>query len=40
MNEDRFEGVKGLKIFTRAWHPSGKPRGVVVICPRLQLPQR
>jgi len=34
MNEASFEGVGGLKIFTRSWHPStGKPRAVVVIVP-------
>ncbi len=32
MNEERFDGVKGLSIFFRSWHPSGKPRGVVAIC--------
>jgi acylglycerol lipase len=31
MNEGRFEGVGGLKIFTRSWRPEGKPRAVVVI---------
>ncbi|HEY8560296.1 MAG TPA: lysophospholipase [Pyrinomonadaceae bacterium] len=31
MNESFFEGVGGLKIFTRAWQPDGAPRGVVVI---------
>jgi acylglycerol lipase len=31
MKESTFEGVGGLKIFTRSWHPEGKPRGVVVI---------
>src|SRR5260221_4816021 len=32
MNEERFEGVGGLKIFARSWRPEGKkPRGVVVI---------
>jgi alpha-beta hydrolase superfamily lysophospholipase len=31
MTEGNFEGVGGLKIFTRAWRPSGKPRAVVVI---------
>ena len=31
MNESAFEGVGGLKIFTRSWEPEGKPRGVVVI---------
>lgn len=32
MNEERFDGTKGLKIFFRSWRPSGKPRAVVVIC--------
>ena len=31
MNEGRFEGVGGLRIFTRSWRPQGKPRAVVVI---------
>jgi alpha-beta hydrolase superfamily lysophospholipase len=31
MNEGRFEGVGGLRIFTRSWRPAGKPRGVVVV---------
>jgi alpha-beta hydrolase superfamily lysophospholipase len=31
MTEGSFEGVGGLKIFTRAWRPAGKPRGVVVL---------
>lgn len=31
MNESSFEGVGGLKIFTRSWQPEGAPRGVVVI---------
>jgi acylglycerol lipase len=31
MNEGRFEGVGGLRIFTRSWRPQKKPRGVVVI---------
>lgn len=31
MNESYFEGVGGLKIFTRNWQPEGAPRGVVVI---------
>lgn len=29
--EDSFNGVGGVSIFTRSWHPPGKPRGVVVI---------
>ena len=33
MNEAHFDGTGGLKIFTRSWHPAGKPRGVVVIVP-------
>jgi acylglycerol lipase len=34
MNEASFEGVGGLKIFTRSWHPSTeKPRAVVVVVP-------
>lgn len=34
MNEGSFEGVGGLKIFTRTWHPSTeKPQAVVVIVP-------
>jgi alpha-beta hydrolase superfamily lysophospholipase len=32
MNEERFDGVKGLGIFFRSWRPSGKPRAVVAIC--------
>jgi acylglycerol lipase len=31
MNESSFEGVGGLKIFTRNWQPEGAARGVVVI---------
>jgi acylglycerol lipase len=31
MSEGTFEGVGGLKLFTRAWRPAGKARGVVVI---------
>jgi len=31
MNESTFEGVGGLKIFTRSWQPDGAPRAVVVI---------
>lgn len=31
MKESSFEGVGGLKIFTRSWKPSVSPRGVVVI---------
>jgi acylglycerol lipase len=31
VNESSFEGVSGYKIFTRSWHPAGKPRAVVVL---------
>lgn len=31
MNESSFEGVDGVRIFTREWQPAGEPRGVVVI---------
>lgn len=31
MMESVFEGVGGLKIFTRSWQAQGSPRGVVVI---------
>ena len=31
MTEGSFEGVEGVKIFTREWQPAGEPRGVVVI---------
>lgn len=31
MDEGSFEGVGGFKIFTRAWHPEGQARAVVVI---------
>lgn len=31
--EGRFEGCGGLKIFYRSWHPTGKPRGLLVIVP-------
>src|SRR5262249_3002854 len=33
MSEERIEGVGGLRIFARSWHPQGKARGVVVIVP-------
>jgi alpha-beta hydrolase superfamily lysophospholipase len=33
MKESTFEGVGGVKIFTRSWQPEGKTRGVVVIVP-------
>ncbi|MBD2614481.1 MAG: lysophospholipase [Nostoc sp. ZfuVER08] len=31
MNESSFEGVGGLNIFTRSWHPERNSRGVLVI---------
>ena len=31
MNQGNFEGVEGVKLFTREWQPAGKARGVVVI---------
>jgi alpha-beta hydrolase superfamily lysophospholipase len=31
MTEGSFEGVEGVKIFTREWQPAREPRGVVVI---------
>jgi acylglycerol lipase len=31
MTEGSFTGIDGIKIFTREWHPAGKPQGVVVI---------
>jgi len=31
MIEGSFEGVDGVKIFTREWQPADEPRGVVVI---------
>jgi alpha-beta hydrolase superfamily lysophospholipase len=31
MTEGSFEGVEGVKIFTREWQPAGEPRAVVVI---------
>jgi alpha-beta hydrolase superfamily lysophospholipase len=31
MSEGGFEGVGGLKIFTRSWRPAGNPNAVVVI---------
>ena len=31
MNESSFNGVGGLKIFTRSWSSQGSPRGVVVL---------
>ena len=33
MKESTFEGVGGLKVFTRSWQPEGKTRAVVVIVP-------
>ena len=33
MKESTFEGVGGVKIFTRSWQPEAKTRGVVVIVP-------
>ena len=33
MDTGSFEGVGGLKIFTRSWHPAGTPRALVVIVP-------
>jgi len=33
MKEETFEGVAGLKIFTRSWRPAGTPRAAVVIVP-------
>jgi acylglycerol lipase len=31
MTEGSFEGVGGIRIFTREWQPEGRPHGVVVI---------
>ena len=31
MNESSFEGVGGLKIFTRAWLPQRDPRAVIIL---------
>ncbi len=31
MNDEMFDGVGGLKIFARSWHPEGKARATVVI---------
>lgn len=31
MTEETFEGLGGLNIFMRSWHPSAKPRAVVAI---------
>ena len=33
MKESTFEGVGGLKIFTRSWRPKRKTRGAVIIVP-------
>ena len=33
MKESTFEGVGGLRIFTRSWQPEGKARGAVIIVP-------
>jgi len=33
MDQGSFEGVGGLKIYTRSWHPAAAPRAVVVIVP-------
>ena len=33
MEENKFEGVGGLKIFTRAWHPTERARAAIVIVP-------
>jgi len=33
MKELTFEGVGGLRIFTRSWQPEEETRGVVVIVP-------
>jgi acylglycerol lipase len=31
--EDTFKSADGLNISFRSWHPTGKPRGIVVIIP-------
>ena len=31
MNESSFEGVGGLKIFTRSWVPAARPRAVIIL---------
>ena len=31
MTEGSFEGIGGIRIFTREWQPEGRPHGVVVI---------
>jgi acylglycerol lipase len=33
MNEERVEGVGGVNIFVRSWHPGNSARGLVVIVP-------
>jgi acylglycerol lipase len=33
MNQERAEGVSGLKIFFRSWRPDGEARGAIVIVP-------
>jgi alpha-beta hydrolase superfamily lysophospholipase len=30
--EERIDGVGGLRIFARSWHPASNPRAVVVLC--------
>ena len=32
MNEERFDGTKGLSIFFRSWRSDATPRAVVAIC--------
>src|SRR5690349_12405274 len=31
MNEERFEGVKGLKIFLGSWRPAGAARAAIIL---------
>jgi len=31
MKESSFEGVGGLKIATRSWQPTGKPRAAMIL---------
>jgi alpha-beta hydrolase superfamily lysophospholipase len=31
MNEEKLEGVGGVKIFVRSWRPSGTPRGIMIL---------
>src|SRR5712664_4691247 len=33
MNQEKAEGVSGLKIFFRSWRPDGKARGAIAIVP-------